>query len=511
VSWRVLFWPRRLAAQIAACVILALFVSQILTASLAVFLAPRHAPPPSPLDVVDRVALILSVLDALPASDRSRVAAALPEGDIHVRLGDTTGSESTSKSPEATPFRRDLETRLGNRRRLQVTATEAPGPAHGILVRARLGDGTPVRLDIAMPRPPNIVAFGIGGFLFYVPFLTVALIFLTLWATRRVTAPLRAFSEAAERLGNERSAPPLPAQGPAELQRAARSFNKMQEQVQRFIADRTRTLAAISHDLRTPITRLRLRVETAVEAVEEQRKMLRDLDQMDAMISSALSFLRDGARDEPIVAVDLASLLQSACDEFSDTGHDVRYVGVANLPARCRPGLVARAVTNLLENAIKYAATTTVDLARDSSGNAIITIDDDGPGIPDAEKDKVFDPFYRLDRARCRSRRLRPRSLDRPDDRRASRRANRLGEPRPKRAAGRGETADMQQQARPGVMTAALSTRGYAALPGLLTRCASAAFLRLPGRGTLLPDLTLAKTAVQSLVATMRAVTLLNI
>jgi len=221
-----------------------------------------------------------------------------------------------------------------------------------------------------------------------------------LWTTRRVTAPLRAFSEAAERLGNERAAPPLPEQGPVELQRAARSFNKMQEQVQRFIEDRTRTLAAISHDLRTPITRLRLRVEAVVDAKDEQRKMLRDLDQMDAMVSSALSFLRDGARDEPIVAVDLASLLQSACDEFSDTGYDVRYVGTANLPARCRPGLVTRAVTNLLENAIKYAATTTVDLARDGSGNAVITLDDDGPGIPDAEKDKVFDPFYRLDRAR---------------------------------------------------------------------------------------------------------------
>jgi signal transduction histidine kinase len=401
VRWRVVFWPRRIAAQIAACVILALFVSQLLTASLAVVLAPRHAPPPSPLDIVDRVALIIRLLDALPASERSRVAAALPQGDIRVRLGDATGFASSSETPEPSPFRRDLEARLGNRVPVQVAANEAPDQAHGILVRARLGDGTVARLSIDMPRPPFIIAFGIGRFLFYVPFLSVALIFLTLWATRRVTAPLRAFSEAAERLGNERAAPPLPEQGPVELQRAARSFNKMQEQVQRFIEDRTRTLAAISHDLRTPITRLRLRVEAVVDAKEEQWKMLHDLDQMDAMVSSALSFLRDGAGDEPIVAVDLASLLQSACDEFSDTGYEVRYVGAANLPARCRPGLVARAVTNLLENAIKYAATTTVDLACDDSGNAVITIADDGPGIPDAEKDKVFDPFYRLDRARC--------------------------------------------------------------------------------------------------------------
>lgn len=399
MSWRLLPWPRRLAAQIAACVILALFVSQLLTASLAVLLAPRRAPPPSPLDVVDRVALIVDLLDALPASDRSRAVAALPQRDIRVRLGDAAGAAPVSPSPEASPFRRDLETRLGKLVPLQVTAAEAPDPARGISVRTRLGDGTAVRLDIAMPQPPFLLAFGIGRFLFYVPFLSLALVFLTLWATRRVTAPLRAFSEAAERLGNERAAPPLPEQGPVELQRAARSFNRMQGQVRRFIEDRTRTLAAIGHDLRTPITRLRLRVEAVVDAKDERRKMLRDLDQMDAMVSSALSFLRDGASEEPVVAVDLASLLQSACDEFGDTGFDVRYVGAANLPARCRPGMLARAVANLLANAVEHAARATVDLARDD-GAAIITVEDDGPGIPDAEKHKVFDPFYRLDRAR---------------------------------------------------------------------------------------------------------------
>ena len=159
-------------------------------------------------------------------------------------------------------------------------------------------------------------------------------------------------------------------------------------------------LAAISHDLRTPITRLRLRVEAAVENAQEQQKMLHDLDQMDAMVSSSLSFLRDGARDEPMVMVDLASVLQSACDEFVDMGCDVEYIGLSHLPIRCRPELVTRAVTNLVENATKYGTTATVHLTRDSSGKAIVHIDDDGAGIPDAEKQKAFDPFYRLDTAR---------------------------------------------------------------------------------------------------------------
>jgi signal transduction histidine kinase len=177
---------------------------------------------------------------------------------------------------------------------LRVVKSDALGLADRVMVDTRLRDGTTVRIEAALPGSFSIIGIGIGFFFrSYLPSLTIALAILTLWAARRVTAPLRAFSDAAERLGNERSAPPLPEYGPVELQRAARSFNKMQEQVKRFIEDRTRTLAAISHDLRTPITRLRLRVDAAVENVDEQQKMLRDLNQMDAMVSSALSFLRD--------------------------------------------------------------------------------------------------------------------------------------------------------------------------------------------------------------------------
>ncbi len=123
-----------------------------------------------------------------------------------------------------------------------------------------------------------------------------------------------------------------------ELQRAARSFNKMQEQLRQFIEDRTRALAAIGHDLRTPITRIRLRIESAVENAHERQKLLQDLRRLDAMVTSALLFLRDGAAEEPIVSLDLASLLISICDEFNELGCDVRYRGEPSLPMRGRPG-----------------------------------------------------------------------------------------------------------------------------------------------------------------------------
>jgi signal transduction histidine kinase len=359
VSWRRVFWPRRLASQIAVCLILTLFVSQFLTALFLVTLEPPSGPPPF-FVAADRVALVLAVLDAVPAADRPSVTAALQLPYLRIETGGTSDVNNGSEPSAARPFYRLLEERLGNRFALRVVKSDALGLAERVMVDTRLRDGTTVRIEAALPGSFSIVGIGIRFFFrSYLPSLTIALAILTLWAARRVTAPLRAFSDAAERLGNERSAPPLPEYGPVELQRAARSFNNMQEQVKRFIGDRTRTLAAISHDLRTPITRLRLRVDAAVENVDEQQKMLRDLNQMDAMVSSALSFLRDGAPDEPMVLVDLASLLQSACDNFGDMGCDVRYVGMAHLPVRCRAELVTRAVTNLIENATKYGSTGT--------------------------------------------------------------------------------------------------------------------------------------------------------
>lgn len=397
MRWKRILWPSGLAAQIAACVVLALFVSQILTAALAIFLAPPRRPPVSPWDVAGRAETIIRALDAARAEDRLRLASALADADLVVAIEPRASLESIAEPREVRPFRHDLETQLAGGFPLQLSFVDT-GPASGRLsIRAELRDGAIAHIETTVPRPRGFATFEIGRFIFYLPFLTIVIATLTLWATRRVTAPLRAFSEAAETLGKERSAPPLPERGPAELQRAARSFNRMQEQVKRFIDARTRTLAAVSHDLRTPITRLRLRVEAAVEDPEEQRKMLRDLDRMDAMIASALSFLRDDQRDEPVVSVDIASLLQAVCDEFADVGYDVTYAGAANFPLRCRPDLLRRAVTNLVENATKYASTTTVTLRRDGSGSAVIRVDDDGPGIPGPDKERAFDPFFRLD------------------------------------------------------------------------------------------------------------------
>lgn len=386
----------------AAYVIVALVIAQAITGVLAFSLRQQHPPPPFPTDTAARLALIIETLDAVTANDRPRVVKAISTAGIDVVLenGPPDSRPASGASTATHGFADMLESQLGDGFALQVDEGDSGTDSRPISVLAQLHDGSLVRIAAAIMPPPNLVEFSLRPFLFYLPFVALLIVVLTVWVTRRVTAPLRDFADAAESLGNVHAAPPLAERGPAELQRAARSFNQMQEQLKRFVEGRTRMLAAISHDMRTPITRLRLRIETGVEDELEQKKMLHDLDHMDAMVSSALSFLRDGASDEPIEAVDLGSLLQSICDDFNDLGHHVRYKGISNFSVACRPTALGRAITNLVENATKFAETTTVELLLDGKGNVVIDVDDDGPGIPDSEKAKAFYPFYRVDPAR---------------------------------------------------------------------------------------------------------------
>ena len=159
-------------------------------------------------------------------------------------------------------------------------------------------------------------------------------------------------------------------------------------------------LAAISHDLRTPITRLRLRAEL-IDDAEQQAKMLADLDQMEQMIAATLAFARDEAVDEASVRFDLAAMLQSLADDISDTNGQASYTGPDKLEWTGRPGALKRAFQNLADNAIKYGQRADISLS-DSEGKLVITFEDDGPGIPENERVRVFDPFYRIDPSRNR-------------------------------------------------------------------------------------------------------------
>jgi len=230
--------------------------------------------------------------------------------------------------------------------------------------------------------------------------MLIAVIALSILGIRRLTAPLGTLAQAAERLGRDVNAPRLTERGASDVRKALRAFNNMQERIQRFIEDRTRMIAAISHDLRTPITRLRLRAEF-VEDPEQQARMLADLDDMETMIRSTLSFAREEANPEPRRELDLVALLRSICEDAPDVALAVDLSGAEALPFGGQPVALRRGFCNLIDNAVKYGQRARIGLSIGVDSIAV-TIDDDGPGLPEEELERVFRPFYRVEQSRSR-------------------------------------------------------------------------------------------------------------
>jgi len=229
-------------------------------------------------------------------------------------------------------------------------------------------------------------------------FAIVSVSLLGLWAARALTAPLSSFAKAAESFSLNGAAAPLPERGPEEIRSVAKALNRMRERITTLIDDRTRMLAAISHDLRTPITRMRLRSEFIEDDVHRHR-MMSDLDQMRSMLESVLSFLRNDRKLEAMTLTDIATTLQLVTDQFADMGHKVAYDGPEHAMAIVRPDDLSRSVTNLVENSVRFGAMATIRL-RVSPDIVTIEVEDDGPGISDARKDVMLEPFVRGDEAR---------------------------------------------------------------------------------------------------------------
>jgi signal transduction histidine kinase len=231
--------------------------------------------------------------------------------------------------------------------------------------------------------------------------MLLAVVVMSALVVRHLTKPLGTFARAAQRLGVDVKAPPIPESGPAEVRQATRAFNEMQERIRRFVEDRTQMLAAISHDLGTPITRLRLRAEL-VEDEDQKEKMLADLDDMEKMVSSALAFARDEAASEPHAMVDLRTLLQRVCDDMVDAGHAITLdIGDDTVPFGCRPAALRRALTNIIDNAVRYGHQARVSLDYDQD-MVLVRVDDDGSGIPKELQEDVFKPFRRIEASRSR-------------------------------------------------------------------------------------------------------------
>jgi signal transduction histidine kinase len=381
---------RGIGGQIAALVVASVVTLHlIVTAS---FLIHR---PDQPDPSFDRghaqLAAAAQLLGAAAASDRPRLM-----GDI-ARAFPLLGIESIAPGASPAAAEPDGINLHGLRRRL----------GSGYRIFAVPPDGETRRLGLALPdgamisanvlpeqrRPPLL-----GPWMMTLLFAVISVTLLGLWAARALTAPLSSFARAAESFSLNGAAAPLPERGPEEIRSVAKALNRMRERITGLIDDRTKMLAAISHDLRTPITRMRLRSEF-IEDETHRSRMQGDLDQMRAMLESVLSFLRNDRKLEAMTLVDIASTLQLVTDQFGDMGRKVGYDGPPHAMATVRPDDLLRSVTNLVENAVRFGAEATIRL-RTSQDYVTIDVEDDGPGISDAQKNNMLEPFVRGDDAR---------------------------------------------------------------------------------------------------------------
>jgi signal transduction histidine kinase len=266
-------------------------------------------------------------------------------------------------------------------------------------VAVKLPNNVVVSARLVLPGPP--VRPPISAWSLF----TFALVFLPLvffWAAWSLSRQLNTFARAAESFSLEGGHEPLPETGPEEIQQVARALNRMRDRIAGLLSDRTRMLSAIGHDLRTPITRLRLRAEF-VEDERTRLDILKDLDRMNRMVNSALTYIRDGLDVERAIPVDLPALLRTVGDNFTDVGEEVSYEGTEHLSVTARPDALVRAVENLVENALKYGSKAVLRTGRAGDASIYIEVEDNGVGIAEEQRQAMLEPFVRGDAARTGS------------------------------------------------------------------------------------------------------------
>lgn len=270
---------------------------------------------------------------------------------------------------------------------------------NGFGFAVELNDGTWLNMVYAKPSYLMQSTLTPG---YYTALVITVLIFggLALFVARRISRPLSRLAKAAERLGRGEKLEVLSEEGPEDVRATIGAFNRMQIRLQRFLEDRTRLMAAIGHDLRTPITSLRLRTEFIPDA-EMREKFNATLDEMQSMAEASLSFAQTESSTEETRTVELHALVESTCEDLAEMGLDVKFASEGRLPYPCRPTALRRALRNLIENAVRYGERARVSLRTLADGVEIV-VEDDGPGISEEDAERVFQPFQRLEVSRNR-------------------------------------------------------------------------------------------------------------
>lgn len=390
--------PATVQGQIIAILIGALPAALALVATLLTLTRPPEPPlPHGPWPDARRIAAIIEALHAARAEDRAKIAAAVSTTQIRVHVGEPVACTRLAPAHETGELQfilaREIADRVGP---FTVTRCAAEPGVDGESLVAFPRDDT--RVSITRERPPNFPHMMALPLIVGLSFLLTVVVALSAWAVVRVSRPLRQLAANVEQFELDIAVAPLSEKGPLEIRQVAQSFNRMQERIARSVEERRRMLLAIGHDLRTPLTRLKLRIDMD-DASAKRPYLLRDVQLMHRMVNGALTFLVDHSDGEAVERVDLGALVESICIEFTEAGEEVAYSGAYGLECQCQPTAVMRAVSNLIENGCRYGKDVCASVRRENE-LAVIEVEDKGPGIPPDMRQQVLAPFVRLDKAR---------------------------------------------------------------------------------------------------------------
>ena len=412
-------FPQSLSGQLLTMLLLALAVTQGLGLLLLTDERNRAVRAALGLEAAGRAANVVLLLDDAPVELVPSILRAADSPLVRFEVGPVP--ETPHDSTNANPFLGQIRRILGTPEREiradihalppipvapPVGMPAAMRPMHEAMMASRaepveltlsirLAGGDWLNVRTMFHRPgPQLSPQALLPLLL----MAVAVALVAWWTARRVVRPMRALAVGADRLGRGLDAAPLPVTGPAEVRDTTLAFNRMQDRLTRFVNERTHMLAALSHDLRSPLTAMRLRIEM-LDETDDSARLKALVEEMQAMVEATLEFARGVARAEPVVAVDLAALL---ADLVSDVGGDRASLAPSQpVLATIRPHALNRALRNLIDNAVRYGDTAKVTLTQEP-GFAVITVADNGPGLPEDQLEAVFEPFVRLEASRSR-------------------------------------------------------------------------------------------------------------
>ncbi len=414
-------FPQSLFGRLALILLSGLLMAQLFSTLLQFHERGQRLFAASGAQSAERIAEIVRLLDGEDVARRQKLVRILNVPPLKVSLSTPLWSNSpkiAADSPSA-EFRDRLQAQLGKDYRLKVAVSDQP--AMNILHE---GSGSMMHMEHMGMTAPDALVFlaqvqlsdaswvtfenriddeifaNSTMLLVNLAVLIIIVLLVSLIAVRLATRPLTLLAKQADKLGTDINQPPLAETGPTEMRHASHAFNTMQRRLQRFIEDRSRLLTAISHDLKTPITRMRLRAEMLNDATQRDN-FIHNLDEMQAIASETLDFLRADDAGEKVEMVAICTLLETIKEQAVEIGQNVKIKSCEAGSCPARPQALKRCIINLVDNAIKYAGSAEIT-ASETDTAIVISICDDGPGIPEQQLEAVFEPFFRLETSRSR-------------------------------------------------------------------------------------------------------------